>query len=191
MTITRLKDLISGGRADGRRGVTLMELIIALSISLFIFELIFYVYMMAYRSWDIGLVQGRVEDEARRAVQSVSREVRAARSGSVTVGGSGATLSYLKNDTGHIFYMYVPASSFQFYQYGSYSPTQTVQLKLLASPNVTQGNYGTGTVIAKDLLPPPVTMFRASGAGISFSVGACVREYTLTLNTQVYPRSIL
>jgi hypothetical protein len=170
-------------------GMTLMELILAVSISIFILELVFYVYMVLFHSFDIGFLQSKAEDEARHAVQRISREIRSAKKQPILTNQNSITFVTV-NGIANVLYLYKPEMNYSEYQTGIYPSTPNVVLKLLAAGNITAGNYGEGAVVAKGLLPPPATRFQSTlHGGVDIQVCTRLQDSGITLNTTVYPRS--
>ncbi len=171
------------------RGITLIELIFALSISLFIFELLFYVYMVLFNSWDIGFMQGKSEDEASRALMRVSKETRAAHRNSIAVAPNWLRLT---SDQPKVFYLYTPEMDYARFTAVDYPPTANLVLKLLTATALDQTNFGQGMTIVKSLVPPQGTsgtQFHSHGSGVELQFVSKFRDTGLTLNTIVYPRS--
>jgi len=168
-----------------------MEVILALAISIFVFEVVFFVYMSLFRSWDIGFLRGRTEDEARRAVQAVSLELRQA-APVITVPYPGV-ISYQK-DVPKYIYLYNPATKYGDFITGSGATTNYV-LKMVEANSLDDSNYGAGRVLAVDLVPPTGltggTRF-SNGAGlVNISIISQVQNNSITMDTVVYPRSVL
>lgn len=171
------------------KGLTLIEVILAISISIFIFELVFFVYMSLFRSWDIGFMRGKSEDETRQAVQRISKELRMAET-NIAVPNHGV-ITYYKGSKRSI-YLYHPAVSYDDFIAGS-GPTSNYFLRLIETEDLAD-DYGGGEIIAKDIVPPQGTAggtrFSTSGGLVSLNIVSRMQDLVITLNTAVYPRSV-
>ena len=175
-----------------KRGLTLIELMLAMSISIFIFELVFFVYMSLFRSWDIGFLRGQVEDEANRAIQTISKELRGASRNIVISAVNPAQVSYIKGGF-KVLYLFQKDINYAEYAVGDYISSQNASLRILKAMSLNAGNYGGGRVVAKGLVSPygtaGGTRFSIDPNGlISMQVIARGQNSRVTLNTVVYPR---
>ncbi|MFC1517353.1 type II secretion system protein J [Candidatus Margulisiibacteriota bacterium] len=180
-------------KKKGQRGLTLMEVILALAIAIFIFELVFYVYMSLFRSWDIGFMRGKVEDEAQRVVTQVSKELRGA-SANIVLSQNNPTWLSFRNQQDKVVYLYNPETSYIDFSVGNYV-TKNAMLKTIRTNVLNENNYGEGAVIAKDLVPPSGaeggTRFKLEPTGlIRIQVVSRAPDTALTLNAAVYSRNL-
>ncbi|MBU0581132.1 MAG: hypothetical protein KKA19_08130 [Candidatus Margulisbacteria bacterium] len=179
-------------RLQAKRGVTLVELILALTIAIFIFELVFFVYISLFRSWDIGFWRGKAEDEARRAVVTISKELRSA-STNIIIYPNAAVIAY-QNQGQKFLYLYHPDNDYGNFIGGTFV-TDNYSLKILAANNFDLNGYGGGIIIAKNLLPPKGTgegtRFSKEITGlVSFNIAVKLKDSAIILNSAVWPRSI-
>lgn len=177
-------------QAHDKKGLTLIELVLAMAISIFIFELVFFVYMSLFRSWDIGFFRGQTEDEGSHAVQTISKEIRSASPNIVLSPNNPTQLSY----SSKVMYLDQKDLSYADFLAGNYVVSKNANLKILKEMVLDESNYGAGRIVAKELIPPSGltggTRFSIDPNGlINIQVIARGQNSVITLNTMVFTRS--
>ena len=178
---------------SAHRGLTLLEIVFSLTLVVFLVGAIFFLYVVSLRGQNQVGGRNDVHEKLHFALERVVRDVREAKALSVANHALRFTLREIGADSSYIYYLYNASDSWV----PSYNqPTYDLyRAPLTAAGGVGISDdtftYGSGDVIATDLLPPSTnTSVTSSGNYGVIKLGAKEGDDILTVRGNVRPRNV-
>ncbi|MBN1870630.1 MAG: type II secretion system protein [Candidatus Omnitrophica bacterium] len=170
----------------GKRGLTLIELLITTAVLSILIFTIGYAFMIGLRLWNTGYDRSDIRTELSQALQLVSKNLRQAKSiDELTAGSITFTADLGDGEDTYRIYMYNSADSEPNPPY-----TQNTYELRWAKTTVT---YGSGAVLIGDVKkpnPPSSKPFAQNGNVITLDFVVERGDQTVAMRTNVRPRSL-
>ena len=179
-----------------KRGFTLIETIIVLSLLAILLGATGFLFLVSLRAWDSGCTRTGIREDVSYAMEEVVRDLKEMANGSLSQYNSIAnTIEYrefLPDGGGntYVFYLYNSADT-------SFDSSYTETLYNLRRANITDGDnpdLGEGTLILRDLVSPdaaaPTTALTVSGAQATLDFVLQRGDETVRTRTKVRPRNL-
>ena len=177
-----------------KRGFTLIETIIVLSLFAMLLGVTGFVFVVSLRAWDAGLIRGGIREDVSYAIEKVVRNLKEMANVSPTQYGSNThTIQY--DDLGgttYVFYLYEDNANDLFDP--NDDPSLLYELRKNTKAQLDAGNYSTGVLILRDLVSPaaaePATDLTISGNEVTLDIVVQRGDETVVMRTKVRPRNL-
>ncbi|MFH2137508.1 MAG: prepilin-type N-terminal cleavage/methylation domain-containing protein [Candidatus Omnitrophota bacterium] len=165
------------------RGLTLMELLVVIMLLAILVGTIGYVFITGLNLWSQGYARSDIRFRLSQAIELITRQLRQA----VSIDSLNQSSITFTADLG------AGDSSYRVYLYNSADPepnppyTQsTYELRWASGA----GGYGTGAVIASDIIQPVSAVFSQSNNIISIDLTVSRQGETIRMRSKVRPRNL-
>ena len=170
-----------------KQGLTLLELLmvlVMLSVLMGAATLGFITVLKTWGNQDISL---EIQEDVRQGVERMLRDLRPARAISVSDDAIRYTVRESGTNNHYIFYLYHPADS--------WIPAYNQSVYELRKATLSGGingtfTYGSGTLYAKKVKPPPTSDMSSSGNVITIDLTVSRYDETFHLLEKIRPRNL-
>lgn len=170
------------------RGLTLIELMISIVLMSALGTAAILIFNVVLRSWSVQTERQGTDIQLDRAVEEVVRDLRQATQIQSVSGYD--EIRYTQDGSNfYIFYLYNASDSYAPPPAFGQSSYQLWKGTLSGGISGTF-TYGSGTLMASGILPPPTSDLSASGNLLTVDVSSKNGDETIQVRTQVRPRNL-
>lgn len=167
------------------RGFTLVETLLAAVMVSMVLAVLAYMFQATIAGWSTQGTRTGLGVSVGKAAKEIARDLRKARE---AVSNSSGEVRFTENGTDHyIYYLYNATDS-----YPSKFKAALYELRKAALSGGIDGTftYGSGDLIARDILPPPSSTLSVDGTMVKIDLGGQRGPNTIRSVMKVKPRNI-
>jgi len=168
---------------DNRKGITLLELIVAIGMMTILTTTVMFVYNLHFKAWNESYVRSVIRGNLSQALELASNSLRQAQSIDALTESSIIFTADLGNGS----------SAYRLYLYNADDPepngpyTQSTYSLRFAEDAV---DYGDGAVLSADIAQPLSPAFAISDKVIAIHLTALRGAEEVTMRTKIRPRNL-
>ena len=170
-----------------RKGMTLLEVVFAITLIVFLVSAISFVYIVSLRGWTNLGHHSDVHEKLHFGLERIVRDVRGAKAMSIASHALRFTLYEGGVDNSYIYYLYNPSDPW----IPAYNQTNYDLRRTSLSGGIGGTfTYGSGEIIITNLKPPNSTTITSSGNVASLTLVGQAGDDALTVRGYVRPRNV-